>query len=439
MSPSATRSLRRGLPASLGRRGTSQAVARTAGFNVALLGALGLGGVILARTVGPTVRGEYAAITAWLDVALVIGQFGQPAALCFFVASDPQRARQYVATSRTILIATGTIVLAVGVLLTPILAHGDPWVAGGYRIALIAAAAAFLATGYISSLQARDMHKWNIVRVSQPLLSLTAITGLWSLRLLTLRSALIVLAVTLSLQLAWAYRCCRASGLAPGRSEARLVQPLVTYGLAQLAAVAPTTLNAQLGQLVLSQTVRPADLGRYAIAVSLTLLPMPLVSAIGNVAFPRLAARGAVTAGARRLQALAVVASAGIALGILLPVGVLADWTIPVVLGAAYRDAVPLLWVLIPGAVFSACGQVAGDLLRGGNRLAAVAWAQGPAAVILIGLLLVLLPVEGVMGAAVASTVSYGIALAMMLRSLRRLPAVSAHESLIPGSEPGGR
>jgi O-antigen/teichoic acid export membrane protein len=95
---------------------------------------------------------------------------------------------------------------------------------------------------------------------------------------------------------------------------------------------------------------------------------------------------------------------------------------IPLILGPGYRGAVPLLWVLMPGAVCSACGQVAGDVLRGGNRLAAVARAQGPAAVILVALLLVLLPVAGVMGAAIASTVSYAIALAMMLRSLRRRP-----------------
>jgi O-antigen/teichoic acid export membrane protein len=127
------------------------------------------------------------------------------------------------------------------------------------------------------------------------------------------------------------------------------------------------------------------------------------------------------------MQMSAIIVSATIAAGILLPVGTVANWAIPLILGPDYRDAVPLLWVLIPGAVFAACGQVAGDLLRGGNRLAAVAWAQGPAAVILVVLLLALLPVVGVMGAAIASTVSYGIALAMMLRSLRRLAVVPAH------------
>ena len=323
------------------------------------------------------------------------------------------------------MLVTGALVLVAGVLFAPLLAHGSSGVAAGYRIACGAALAALAGTGYVSSLQARDLHRWNVVRVSQPLLSLTAITGLWALRLLTLHSALTVLAVTLLLQAGYAYCCCRFSGLAPGASEAALVGPLASYGLTQLAALAPTTFNAQLGQLVLSQTVPPADLGRYAIAVSLTLLPMPLVSAIGNVAFPRLAALRVVTEATRRLQFLAVIGSAAIASAILLPLGAVAYWVVPLIFGAGYRGAVPLLWMLIPGAIFAACGQVVGDLLRGGNHLAAVVWSQGPAAVFLVVLLIVLLPVIGVMGAAISSTVAYGIALALMLWWLRRLPVVS--------------
>jgi Na+-driven multidrug efflux pump len=41
-------------------------------------------------------------------------------------------------------------------------------------------------------------------------------------------------------------------------------------------------------------------------------------------------------------------------------------------------------------------------------------------------LLVVLLPVAGVYGAAIASAVAYGVALVMMLLSLRRLPSDSS-------------
>lgn len=411
-----------GLAAALHWGGTGRTIARTAGFNVASTIAAGLGGIVLARTVGPTVRGEYAAITAWFGIALTIGGMGQPAALCFHVSRDPLRARGYVATSRTLMIVTGTLAVIAGLLLAPSLSRGNPEIATGYRIVFATTIVAFVASSYTSSLQARDLLRWNQVRLSQPVLSVAAISLLWFLHLLTLQTALIALTVTLALQLVWAYRCCRLIGLAPGHPRAALIRPLAVYGASQIAALTPAAVNAQLDQLVLSQTVAPADLGRYAIAVSLTLLPMPLVSAIGNVAFPRLAATRVISQATRRLQLLAVLSSAGLAIAMLLPLAAAAYWLIPLVFGAGYRAAVPLLWLLTPGAVFLACGQVVGDLLRGRNRPGVVAWAQGLAAVFTVAMLFALLPVIGVSAAAIASTVSYGVALAVMLRSLWRLP-----------------
>ena len=321
------------------------------------------------------------------------------------------------------MLVTGAIALIAGILLAPILAHGNAAVLLGYRIAFVTSIVAFVGASYTFSLQARDLRKWNVVRVSQPILSVVAVGVLWRLRLLTLDNALMVLPGTMLLQLGWAYACCRRTSLAPGHATAALVRPLVAYGAAQIAALTPAALNAQLDQLVLSQTVRPADLGRYAVAVSLTLLPLPFVSAIGNVAFPRLASQSQATAATHRMQRMAVLGSAGFATAMLVPIAAAAHWIVPLVYGAGYRGAVPLLWILCPGAVFLACGQVTGDLLRGRNRPIFVAWAQGVAAVSTVILLFTLLPVVSVAGAAIASTVSYGIALAAMLRCLWRLPA----------------
>jgi O-antigen/teichoic acid export membrane protein len=402
--------------------GAGQSVFRTAGFNLASAAAAGSGGVLLARTLGPTVRGEYAAISAWFGIVLMVGCMGQPAALCFYVARDPLRARQYVATSRAMMLVTGVLALGAGVSLAAILSRGNSEVATGYRIAFATSVVAFVGASYTFSLQARDLPRWNMVRVSQPVLSLVAMGVLWYLQLLTLFSALFVIAATMFLQLLWAYRCCRLTGLAPGRPKIGLVGPLSVYGMAQIAALTPAALNANLDQLVLSQTVAPADLGRYAIAVSLTSIPIPLVASIGNVAFPRLAARRAVTDATHRLQRLAVLTSAGLATAMLVPLAAAAYWLVPLVFGEPYRGAVPLLWILTPGAVFLACNQVVGDLLRGRNHPAVVAWAQGFAAVFTVVLLIALLPFIGVAGAAIASTISYGLALGVMLRSLWRLP-----------------
>lgn len=406
-------------------RGTAivRAVARTAGFNVATNVTAAMAGVILARAVGPTVRGEYAAVTAWFGLATMVGGMGQPAALCYYVAHDPRRARGYVATSRAMMLIAGAAALATGIAFASILAHGNTAVADGYRLAFAGSAIAFVGASYTFSLQARDLKRWNKVRLSQPVLALAAIGVLWLLRLLSLETAIMVLVGTMFLQLVWAWNCCVRCRLAPGRARMRLVRPLATYGVAQIAAVAPATLNTYMDQLVLSQTVPAADLGHYAVAVSITMLPIPLVSAIGYVAFPSLAAQRNVTAESHRLLKLAVLLSAGVAAAILVPIALSAYWLVPLVFGTAYRGAVPLVWILAPGGVFLACNQVVGDLLRGRNRPAFVAGSEGLAAVFTVVLLIALLPLVGVAGAAIASTVAYGVSLAAMTRCLWRLPA----------------
>ena len=258
------------------------------------------------------------------------------------------------------MLTTGSVVLAAGVLLAPLLAHGIPTVTVGYQIAFGASIVAFVGASYTFSLQARDLHRWNVVRVSQPVLSLIVIVVLWRIRMLTLDAALVVLAATMVVQLGWAYGCCRRVGLVPGRARTELFRPLAMYGAAQIAALTPAALNADLDQLVLSQTVPSADLGRYAIAVSLTMVPIPVVAAIGNVAFPRLASQHTVTSETRRLQRAAILVAAGLAAAMLFPLAGVAYWLVPLVFGSDYRGAVPLLWVLTPGALFLCCGQVVG-------------------------------------------------------------------------------
>jgi O-antigen/teichoic acid export membrane protein len=338
------------------------------------------------------------------------------------------------------MLITGILVITTGILLAPVLGHGQEGLVTGYRIVFCTTILAFVGASYTFSLQARDIARWNIVRISQPVVGFIAILVLWWAHQLTLRSALLVLAATMLLQLGFAYWSCRQVGLVPGRAKKALIRPLVTYGAMQIAALAPASVNAELDQLVLSQTVRPADLGRYAIAVSLTSLPIPLAAAIGNVAFPRLAAQRATGPEPEpgRLERMAVVSAAGIAAALLIPLAAVAYWAVPLVFGPAYSGAVPLLWVLTPGAVFLACGQVAGDLLRGRGQPSLVAWAQGLAAVFTVLLLLALLPVIGIYGAAIASTISYGIALAAMLnRLLRRPPPARLPPSRAADSEHG--
>jgi O-antigen/teichoic acid export membrane protein len=407
----------------LKRPGIGRSVVQTVGFNVTMTGAGALSGVLIARATGPAVRGEYTAVTSWLGFVLMLAELGLPIALCFYVAKDPGRAHSYVASARALMLASGALVMVIGLLLAPVLGHHQPGLTMAYRIVFVCLPVSCLADSYTSALMGRALPLWNQARVSQPLVAVVAVIVLWRLRVLDLDSALLVLLGSLLFQLGWSYWGCRRVDLVPGRLANELIRPLTSYGVTQILAVAPQAVNAYLDQLVLSVTVPSADLGRYAIAVSITLLPAPLVSAIGYVLLPTLAAGQTDPAQARELQRKAVLVSLGLASAILVPVALAAPRLVPLVFGPAYQQAVPLVWILAPGGIFLACGQMVANLLRGLNRQMVVARAEGIAVIFTLALLAALLPVIGVAGAAVASTVPYGISLTLMLRQLRRTAA----------------
>ena len=62
---------------------------------------------------------------------------------------------------------------------------------------------------------------------------------------------------------------------------------------------------------------------------------MPIVAAIGNVAFPRLAAQREVTDATRNLQRLSVLVSAGLAAAVMVPLAGTSYWLVPLAFGGS--------------------------------------------------------------------------------------------------------
>ena len=80
------------------------------------------------------------------------------------------------------MVATGVIALVAGVLLAPVLGHGQPTVTNGYRIVFGASIVTFVSASFTASLQAGDLRRWNLARVIPPAFSLIVIVVLWRLR-----------------------------------------------------------------------------------------------------------------------------------------------------------------------------------------------------------------------------------------------------------------
>lgn len=403
--------------------GLGKSVATTAAFNVMTAGTAAAAGIVIARSLGPTGRGEYAAILAWYGPVHHIGQLGQASATTFFVARHPQRTPVYLATSRNMMAASGIAVLVMGLVAAPLLGRHNPAMTLGYGLMFATCLPAFIGGTFTFSLQSSDLSRWNLVRIIQPALFVVTVGVLHLTGHLGLIPALLALSVTLVVQAGFSYELCRRRRVTGGRADLALARPMMRYGLLRLVASIPGEIVFGVDRLVLSLAVAPAALGQYAVAFSLTSVAGPIVAAVGNVTFPRLASRVLSPMGAARLQRRAVLASIATGVILMLPLALLASWAVPAVFGTGYRDAVPLVWLLAPGGVFFASTQVCSDLLLGYGRPLAVAWAQGAASVVTIGVMAVLLPTAGASGVAIASSVGAATSFLLMMRALRRRPS----------------
>jgi len=399
--------------------GHTRTVAATALVNVGSTVVAAAAGVVLARSLGPSDRGDYAAVVAWFGVVLIIGELGQTAATTYHVARYPENAKDYTATSRLMMTVTGALTAGVGFLVAPLIAHGDADLLLSYRVVFLVCLPVFVGASYSFALQAVSIKRWNVMRVAQPIAYLTLVVVAQVTGHLTLVVATGVLAVTVTAQAGLAYVLGRHSGLTGGRARREHVRPLTRYGFSQVLASAPQSFNGRLDQLVLSQTVRSSDLGHYAVAVTLSGLAVPVVSALGNVLFPRLAAMKRGGAVERRLVRSAVLTSSVIALVVVGILTATAFITVPLIFGPEYDESVKLVWLLAPAGVLLASTQVASDLLRGRGQPGSVALAQGLGLVVTIILLAVLIPMWGAAGAAVATGVACAVTWVLLMHALR--------------------
>jgi O-antigen/teichoic acid export membrane protein len=213
---------------------------------------------------------------------------------------------------------------------------------------------------------------------------------------------------------------CRQLGLTGGHADRRLAKRLLRYGASQLLARTPTAVNVNIDQLVLSQAVRSFDLGQYSLAVTLTSLATPALAPIGSVLFPRLASRRDSANDARRMQWAAVLVTVAVSTALMAALAATASSLIPLVFGNRYTPSVDLVWIMAPSGIFLALNQVVGDLLRGRGQPLAIALSQGVGAVLTLAMLALLVPALGVTGAAITTTVTYGVTtLGMFLAFLK--------------------
>lgn len=379
-------------------------------------------GPILAQSLGVDGRGAVAAATAPLGLAIALMTFGVPEAVSYAVARHPRLVR--VAARNGALI----VVLA-GLLATGAVFAAREWLSGGdleIQKLMAVASLAVLPTlllgilrGIASGLQRWAMVAWEKVLASA--LRLAVLVPLWLTDHLTPFTATVVLAV-MPVMGALAYLTLprRLPPAEPDTDGVASTRALTGYGLRLWIGTISGILLSRVDQTIMTPLSSAYELGLYVVAVNVSELPLVIHRAVRDVTFVTDASRSedARLAAAARISTL-------ICTVVALVLGGTMIWWLPLLFGEEFAPAVPIAWLLLVAVVVSTPGSIAGAGLSARGRPGLRSIALVIACVLNIGLLVLLVPTYGAMGAAWATLLGYVVSSGLNQWFLRRLFGVS--------------
>jgi O-antigen/teichoic acid export membrane protein len=378
----------------------------------------------LARILGPTGRGIYSVATLTPTTLVNLGQFGLPNAFSFFAGRGRSGARML--TLGLLMSAVLSVVLIAMTLLTlPVLADSLLRAAPLDLLLLAIATIPFqLAAAFAGAtlIGRGTMRNYNLILIGQSVLMVVLIVGLVGIADLGVRGAIIATivvgaatAVATTLELRRSIRADPDDAARPGVR----IRELGGFG----AKIYPASLAGFFGYradiFLLSALLGDARaIGLYTLGVSLAELTFFVPDAVSTVFFPRVA-------GMERESADEKVASVTRFTVLITLIATLA--LIPAAFGAVnlvlpdFRDSLAPFLVLLPGIICLTVAKVLASYVGGLGIPLRVALASGSALAVNIVANLVLIPPLGIMGAAVASLVSYTLNAALLLTIASRL------------------
>jgi O-antigen/teichoic acid export membrane protein len=407
-----------------GRRKVSRvmnhAIVRTAAVNLVSVVVLMFNGILLARGLGEEGRGMYAAVVVWFGMSLVAGELGQSVAVTYFVARSPSSASGVIRRSRRIMATASFTVVIAGILGSSELARGNPELTVAYVIAFSGVGLNAVLAPYMYALQALSLSRWNLVRVSQPVLNLAAVIVWYLAAPFTVLAASICLVLSFALQMLLACVSGRRAMLEATPTASVTAGDLLRFGVKQASSAVPQGLASNLDRIVLSQVGSPAVLGQYAVAQSVVGAAAPLGTAIASVLFPRLSAFRGSHGERRRVELRMLYLSAVAMVCAVLLLLAISPWAIPLVFGAAFAPAVQLALWTAPGVVTQSLFLISTAFLRGRGRPGHASWANLLSLAVGALSMFLLVPLLGPRGAALGAFFGTMCGLGATLLFLRR-------------------
>ncbi|WP_082929543.1 polysaccharide biosynthesis C-terminal domain-containing protein [Mycobacterium sp. 852013-51886_SCH5428379] len=372
---------------------------------------------LLAQALGVDGRGELAAASAPLLLAISAATVGIPEAITYLSASGTFPERLLRRTGMIMLIIAGCL----GVTAIYAFSTGS-FVEPAARDAMMIIAPALCPTLAVGAFRAAAAARedWLAIsseRIANGLMQLCGIVALFAVDRLSILSAAIVIAYAPALSgVTYLFRRRRLPDADVAVRATTVFRGIVRYGPRVWAGSVFGILLTRLDQVLMVPLSDSRELGLYIVAVTVGEVPLVISRAVRDIMLTKDSRTPSFELLARASRLTFYMCGA-----LVIVVLMTMPWTIPFLFGEEFRGVYPSLTVILIGILLGVPGSVAGSGLMARNRPGVRSWLLAAAAVVNIVLVVVLVPVYGALGAALASMVAYalgGLANVIALRIL---------------------
>ncbi|HZK16074.1 MAG TPA: oligosaccharide flippase family protein [Solirubrobacterales bacterium] len=375
------------------------------GFDASVLALNLITGIAIARALGPSGRGEIAAILLLTQMAGWLFSVGSTEAVSYRLARNPSDGGRLISSWGLLTLLFSLVAIAVVELVLPIIFGAQTAATIELARIYILVVTLMIALSVVNGilLGDHDFLLYNLVRIVTPAWVAVAYIVFWASGGLSVELALTINATAFGAAcLLGIVRSVRRHGLDPPSRS--LLRETLWYGLRAHGGSVAGLVNARLDLLIVPAFFGAASVGLYSVATNVGGIIGTLTGTIALLVLP-VAARRQGNSARTVIRTMHVVLLIGLAAAV--PLMALADIALRFVYGDDFGAAATSLRILLPGEVLDAAAMVLWSGLLAANRPFLSSIAAAPAAVVTVAGLVLFLESGGIEAAAIVSTTAY--------------------------------
>jgi len=400
--------------------------------------------IVLARTIGPSANGHFALLVTLEGITALVVSLGLTAGITHEVSRRRWSVRRAFRTSYVAAVALGSLGLVGGMAVFALLHHSvfsgiSTWVA----VLALCSLPPVLAYQYADSIMlARERYEAFAGLELSHSLTLLLIGAVLAIPFGLTGAVIGLFAAALVAALAGAWVLAREARRDSVVDRGESLREAFRFGLQTWGANLLQQINYRFDVLILGGFATAKDVGVYSVALTLTSVAWVLPQGLQTVLFPRAASLDeSARLGEVSEQESDVAVAKAVRHSVLLTVpaalliSALLVVAVPVLYGPKFGETTSLGFVLLPGVLLLGIGKVLTSAIAGRGFPRYMLYSGVISALLTLALYLALIPAFHAWGAAVASSISYGLMALLWLLFFRRVTGIGLREAFVPRPE----